>query len=314
MPTTPEQIDLWRGSPSEHGRLEFKEAKTQFDNNKLHEYCVALANEGGGYLVLGVADKPPRAVVGTQAFNAPVAMATKLFQILGFRVDVEEVAHPDGRVVVFHIPSRPRGSAHHLDGKYLMRTGESLVPMSQDQLRRIFAEGQPDWLEEPSRSGLDPQQVIDLLDTQAFFELIKLPHPTERAGVLERLANERLVDEEQGRYSIRRLGAILLAKRLDDFPDLARKAPRVVVYSGTSKLENSSRSDGNQRLCGGVPRVGPLHHGSTATERGNRGRASKGSEARSRGRCSRARCERIGAPGSRDRRCICDGRDLRQPR
>jgi predicted HTH transcriptional regulator len=237
MPTTPEQIDLWRGSPSEHGRLEFKEAKTQFDNNKLHEYCVALANEGGGYLVLGVADKPPRAVVGTQAFNAPVAMATKLFQILGFRVDVEEVAHPDGRVLVFHIPSRPRGSAHHLDGKYLMRTGESLVPMSQDQLRRIFAEGQPDWLEEPSRSGLDPQQVIDLLDTQAFFELIKLPHPTERAGVLERLANERLVDEEQGRYSIRRLGAILLAKRLDDFPDLARKAPRVVVYSGTSKLE-----------------------------------------------------------------------------
>lgn len=59
MPTTPEQIDLWRRSPSERQRLEFKEAKTQFDNRKLYEYCVALANEGGANLVLGVADKPP---------------------------------------------------------------------------------------------------------------------------------------------------------------------------------------------------------------------------------------------------------------
>ena len=32
-------------------------------------------------------------------------------------------------------------------------------------------------------------------------------------------------------------GALLLAKRLDEFPDLARKAPRVVVYSEASKLQ-----------------------------------------------------------------------------
>jgi predicted HTH transcriptional regulator len=49
--------------------------------------------------------------------------------------------------------------------------------------------------------------------------------------------HERLIDEADGTYSIRRLGALLLAKRLEEFPDLARKAPRVVVYSGTSKLE-----------------------------------------------------------------------------
>ena len=160
MPTTPEQIDLWRQSPSEHQRLEFKEAKVQFDNRKLYQYCVAIANEGGGYLVLGVADKLPRTIVGTQAFNDPVGMAAKLFGAVGFRVDIEEVAHPAGRVLVFHVPSRPRGTAYHLDGAYLMRAGEELVPMSEDQLRRIFAEGQPDWVEEPSKQGLDAQQVI----------------------------------------------------------------------------------------------------------------------------------------------------------
>lgn len=235
--TTPEQVDLWRQSSSEHQRLEFKEAKTQFDTRRLHEYCVALANEGGGYLLLGVADKPPRPVVGSNAFPDTVGAAEKLFQTLGFRVDIEEVPHPQGRVLVFHIPSRPRGTAYHVDGKYLMRAGEALVPMSEDQLRRIFAEGEPDWLEEPTRKGIDAQALVELLDTQTFFELLKLPYPTERAGVIDRLARERLIDESNGVFAIRRLGALLLAKRLDDFPDLARKAVRVVVYSGASKLE-----------------------------------------------------------------------------
>lgn len=235
--TTPAQIDLWRSVDSEHQRLEFKEAKTQLDNRKLYEYCVALANEGGGTLLLGVSDKPPRQVVGTSAFNDPVGMAEKLFEAVGFRVDIEAVAHPDGRVLVFHVPSRPRGTAYHLDGKYLMRAGGALVPMSEDQLRRIFAEGGPDWLEECTMQGLDGQQVVELLDTQTFFELLKLPYPTERAGVLDRLAAGRLIDEQGGSFAIRRIGALLLAKKLADFEELARKAPRVVVYSGSSKLE-----------------------------------------------------------------------------
>lgn len=235
--TTPAQVDLWRQSKSEHQRIEFKEAKTQYDNRKLHEYCVALANEGGGLLLLGVRDSPPRAVVGTTAFNNPIEMEQKLFERLGFRVDIEEVTHPDGRVLVFHIPSRPRGTAYDLDGKYLMRAGSSLVPMSEDQLRRIFAEGQPDWLEEHSVSGLDASRVIEMLDTQAYFELLKIPYPADQTGVIDRLIQARLVDMADGALSIRRLGGLVAARRLEDFPDLVRKAPRVIVYSGTSKLE-----------------------------------------------------------------------------
>jgi len=144
MPTTPRQIDIWRQTPSEYERLEFKEAKAQFDNQTLYKYCVAIANEGGGILLLGIGDKPPRRVVGTGAFSNPAKMAEKAFQALRFRVDIEEVAHPDGRVVVFHIPSRPRGTAYQLGGAYLMRSGESLVAMSEDRLRQIFAEAGPE--------------------------------------------------------------------------------------------------------------------------------------------------------------------------
>jgi predicted HTH transcriptional regulator len=237
MTTTAAQIDLWLQERSEHQALEFKEAKATFGFDKLKEYCVALANEGGGHLVLGVTDKPPRAVVGSAAFSNLVDLADKLFLGVGFRVDIDEVDHPDGRVLVFSIPSRPRGSAYHLDGKYLMRSGESLRPMSPDRLRTIFAEGQPDWLEETSVAGLSGADVVDRLDTQTFFELLKLPYPSSRDGVLDKLVTERLVDADGEDFSIRRLGALLLAKRLEQFPDLARKAARVVVYAGPSKLE-----------------------------------------------------------------------------
>jgi len=242
MTITPEQIDLWRSARSETQNLEFKEAKRQYDNKKLYKYCVAIANEGGGNLLLGIEDKPPRKVIGSAAFNDPVGMATKLFKAVGFRVDIEEVCHPDGRVVVFHIPPRPKGTAYHYEGAYLMRSGDALMPMSEDQLRKIFSEGLPDWLEEVALNGLSGQDVVRLLDTQAYFDLLELPYPTDQQGVLARLRSERLIQEERGVYSVLNIGAILLAKKLRDFPSVSRKAARVVVYSGKSKMDTSSAS------------------------------------------------------------------------
>ena len=62
-----QQIEAWlAGRENEH--LEFKEARANYSFDKLVRYCAALANEGGGAMVLGVTDKQPRHVVGTGAF------------------------------------------------------------------------------------------------------------------------------------------------------------------------------------------------------------------------------------------------------
>ncbi len=235
--TTPAHVDRWRASPSEHARLEFKEARTAFSLEKLYGYCVAIANEGGGHLVLGVADTPPRPVVGSSAFPNPTKTVEQVRTKIGLHVGIEEVVHPDGRVVVVEIPSRPRGTAYQLDGRYLMRSGEALVSMSEDRLRGIFSEGKPDWLEETSRAGMTGQEVIEALDTQTFFELLEEPFPTDHDAILDRLTRERLIVERDGAYDLVRLGGLLLARQLDDFPDLRRKGPRVVVYRGSSKLD-----------------------------------------------------------------------------
>ena len=153
------------------------------------------------------------------------------------RVDVQELLHPDGRVLVFAVPPRPAGTPLHHEGAYLMRAGEDLVPMPPDQLKRIFAEGGPDWFDRPARASASAEEVVALLDTQSFFDLMQLPYPTSRDGVLERLAQERLIERKPDGWNITNLAAILLAKRLDAFsPELARKAARVVIYEGANKL------------------------------------------------------------------------------
>ena len=186
---------------------------------------------------MGVTDKKPRKVVGTSAFENIVDMAAKLFTAIGFRVDIEEVMHPDGRVLVFSIPSRPKGTAYHHKGAYLMRSGEELVPMSEDQLRKIFAEGQPSWLDASALSNVSAQDIVQLLDTQSFFDLLKLPYPSNQESVIARLTEERLIRATATGFVISNLAALLLAKKLQSFPSISRKAMRLVVYDGGSKMQ-----------------------------------------------------------------------------
>jgi ATP-dependent DNA helicase RecG len=239
MNTTIGELTRWMLAPRENENLEFKEAKDQYDNTKLFGYCVAIANEGGGKLILGVSDQPPRKVVSTAAFDNPAGIQRKIYDKLRLRVEVEELNHPDGRVVIFHIPSRPFGTAYHLEGAYLMRAPDNVVPMTDDRLRAIFNEGKPDWLMQVARDGCSASDVIRLLDTQSYYDLQNLPYPANRDSVLERFGAEKLVQYTGHDFSITNLGAILFAKQLDGFSGLFRKAPRIFVYEGVSKLAQS---------------------------------------------------------------------------
>lgn len=247
-----ETLEKWLLAPTETERLEFKEAKLQYDSTKLLKYCVALANEGGGYIVLGVTDKPPRQVVGSQAWSTVEELnkiKAHIFQKLRFRVDITELQHPSGRVLIFEVPPRPVGQALAYEGTYLMRVGEELQPMTPDRLKQIFAEDQhqQDWFSQPARQDANPDDVIALLDTQTYFELLKVPYPTNRDAVLERLQSQDLIKQTTQGWTITNLAAIVLAKKLDAFSlALARKAPRVIIYEGFNKLQTRDDKTWNQ--------------------------------------------------------------------
>jgi ATP-dependent DNA helicase RecG len=137
--TNIEQLQQWLREP-EGTHLEFKEAKQNFHFEKVVEYCVALANEGGGKIIFGVTDKRPRHIVGTVAFAEPGRTEAGLYDRLSHRIPVEEILTDKGRVVIVHVPSRLPGTAWQIEGRYLKREGDELAAMTSNELRNIFAE------------------------------------------------------------------------------------------------------------------------------------------------------------------------------
>ena len=165
--TTHDEFIAYLGA-AEGPRVEFKSATGGFHFDELVKYCVALANAGGGVVVLGVTDKRPRQVVGTQAFSEPGRTEAGLFDQLRRHIPVEEYVHEGKRVLIVHVPARLPGTAWQHRGSFWMRAGDALLPMSDEQLRRIHQETGPDFSAEPcdgaSVGDLDPRAIALMRD------------------------------------------------------------------------------------------------------------------------------------------------------
>lgn len=139
-------------------RIEFKEAKRNFpyaggshtnqeDRRKCFlGYVVALANEGGGKLILGIADNNPHDVVGSDFAVGKIGdLEDETYSRLGIRIRMEEKYEQERRVLIIHIPSRPIGKMMKFEGVPLMRVGESLRNMSDEEMFSILSEQEPDF-------------------------------------------------------------------------------------------------------------------------------------------------------------------------
>jgi ATP-dependent DNA helicase RecG len=178
---------------NEDEHIEFKKAESSFDFDKLVEYSVALANERGGKIVLGVTDRKPRRITGTQAYKDDLARIKEhLVAQVGLRIDVEEVSCPEGRVLVFQVPSRPIGRPLHVNGRYLMRAGQALTAMSADMLKRIFDEDGSDFTAQPCE-----QASFDDLDKEAIEEFRS--RWAKKTGIesIMRLSREQLLSDAE---------------------------------------------------------------------------------------------------------------------
>ena len=151
-----------------------------------------------------------------------------------------------GRLLVVRVPkgdSPPYGTA---EGLFKKRVGKNCMPLDPAAITRaIAASGQPDWLAAPAREPCSADEVVSLLDAPKFFELLKLPDPGSLGATLDRIAREDLLERNGDRWTITRLGAVLFAKRLTDFPTVSRKAPRVLVYDSPGKTNTRLDRTGN---------------------------------------------------------------------
>lgn len=94
--------------------------------------------------------------------------------------------------------------------------------------------------------------MLRLLDYPSYFDLLDIPLPEGRAGILTSLQEDGLIHPcEAGGWNITNLGAVLFAKRLDDFSGLRRKAMRVILYRGNSRIETIKEQIGHKGYASG---------------------------------------------------------------
>lgn len=136
--------------------VEFKEAKGTYNFDKLGRYVSALSNEANlkglpsAWLVFGVKDN--HRVVGTrfreshrELQSLKKEIADKTTHRLTF-IEIHVVQHEHGRVLLFEIPAAPQGMPVAWNGHYYGRDGESLGPLSIDEIERIrYQNRQHDW-------------------------------------------------------------------------------------------------------------------------------------------------------------------------
>lgn len=91
--------------------------------------------------------------------------------------------------------------------------------------------------EQFAKQDLAEEDALQLLDYSAYFDLKEEPIPSDNSGILHYMLEENLlVKQDNGLFAITNLGAILFAKKLEQFPRLARKAVRVVQYNDNNRL------------------------------------------------------------------------------
>lgn len=218
-------------------------------------YVVALANERGGRLVLGMMDAFPHEVVGSDfAENETGNLEDEIYERLHIRVRTEELRDEKGRrVLVITVPSRPVGKALRFEGVPLMRVGESLREMDDAEYFSIISEQDPDF-----SSRVCEGLTLEDLDETAIEKMRELiAKKRGRSDVatmpLGQLLSDLKLMTEEGRLTN---AALLLLGRGDVIGRLMPQANVVVEYrTSRSEVRYSAREEFRQPLFVAIDRI-----------------------------------------------------------
>lgn len=253
---TIEQIKYLRETED---RVELKKAETQFSyktgRKSVLGYVVALANEGGGCLILGVNEKspPPHEITGSIAWKDKEGkLKQDIYRDLKIRVETEVLYDKNNRVLIIYIPSRPIGKVMKFEDIPLMKVGEELLPMDDDTLRNILNEQEPDF-----SSKICEGLTINDLDDKAIKIMKDKYAEKQRNSTLASLSDEQILSDlnlsVDGKLTYAAI--ILLGTKKSIRKYLNQSSTTLEFRSSKTKIERDADKEIQESLYTGIEKI-----------------------------------------------------------
>lgn len=250
--------------PSETGWVEFKHDND--DPEMIGKRLSALSNSAAlegkttAYLAWGIADETHE-IIGTR-FDPRIAkrgnenLESWLVRLLSPRLHFSfHIVEIDGHnVVLLEIPRAHERPTAFSGVKYI-RVGSTTQPLAnhpqkEQALWRIF--DQTPFEDRLAITNLLASDALALIDYPSYFQITKQPLPNDRESIITKLEQDNiLLRNDAGHFDITNLGGILFARDLQQFTTLDRKAVRLVVYEGRSRVKTKREQIGKRGYAAG---------------------------------------------------------------
>jgi ATP-dependent DNA helicase RecG len=257
-------VEEFAGLRSETSWVEFKE--NNYDPQRIGVLISAISNAARlddkpcGFVVWGIEDGTHN-IIGTSfqpgtftAKGQPLELwlARSVSPSVNFRF--KDIRHYKGRLVLLEIPAANQVPTKFNNIAYI-RIGQAtpkLVDHPEREAALLVKLVSFVWEQGVAIPFVLTKDVLELLDSDSYFELTGQPVPQSEDDIAVMLAHDKLISRDVGsRWNILNLGAILFAKDLATFDVVSRKAARVVQYEGLTRTGDTKERQGQKGYAAG---------------------------------------------------------------
>jgi ATP-dependent DNA helicase RecG len=228
-------------------------------SDRLAQHISAFANyPGGGFLAYGINNDGSSGPLEKEAMDQIVQKLGNIARNnLAQPVGIEHaVADVDGNaVLLIRIPESSEKPVHlrgqDIYSSYKRSAGQT-VKLSRHEVKQLIAISSGlNFEAQTASSNMNDDDVLKGLDYDSYFSLQEKRLPDTKLSILEALESDDLIKKSNQGWDILNFGAILFAKDLKIFKELKRKAIRVIVYEGTSRINALKEQEGAKGYASG---------------------------------------------------------------
>lgn len=227
--------------------------------DRIARHLSAFSNySGGGFLVFGISNNGIKIGLDKMAIDEIVRKIGNIARDgLEPAIVIDHyVANIDGKNILFVCIREATSKPVHLRSEdiyesYTRSAGQTRKMTKQEVALAISNSSGLTFENKFATDTISVSEVLNKMDFVSYFDLLKKQLPTNSLAIIDLFVSERLVKRVDGGFRITNLGAILFAKNLDDFKELKRRAPRVIVYQGKDRLNRIKEVEGNKGYASG---------------------------------------------------------------